>query len=152
MFRLANGTYYMISSHLSGWDPNPLIAWRSRGTQLDNASWDNLGNPTQDPTSFNTQPAYVVEYKPAQGAPYFVYLSDDWVHCGPAGLPDACYTWCAARVESRHRSRSFTHLTLLCPVIARLPIRLDDTSALPVRIDWRASWDLDDPFGHARAK
>ena len=95
-----------------------------RPRQLDNATWDNLGNPTQDPTSFNTQPAYVVQYTPAHGAPYYVYLADDWVHCGPAGLPDACYTW--------------------------LPIQLDDASRspLPVRIDWRASWDLDDPFGH----
>lgn len=122
MFRLANGTYYLITSHLTGWNPNPLIAWRSTGTVLDRSTrWINLGNPTQDATSFNTQPTYVVRYSPARGPSYFVYMSDNWLHCGPHGLTDACYTW--------------------------LPIVLNDSSPLPVQITWRKSWDLNDPSG-----
>ena len=125
MFRLENGTYYLITSHLSGWSPNPLIAWRSTKSVLDSSTeWVNLGNPTQDATSFNTQPTFVVRYTPARGPAYFVYMADDWLHCGPQNLTDACYTW--------------------------LPVSFNDSSPLPVQIAWRASWDLDDPFRNPR--
>ena len=43
MMRLRNGTYYLITSHKTGWSPNPLIAWRSTTTSLDTAKWLNLG-------------------------------------------------------------------------------------------------------------
>ena len=78
MMRLANGTYYLITSHLTGWSPNPLIAWRSTTTNLATTNWTNLGNPTNDDHSFNSQPTYIVQYTPASGSPYFVYLGDDW--------------------------------------------------------------------------
>jgi len=127
MFRLRNGTYYMITSHTTGWSPNPLIAWRSESnTTLENAKWIDLGNPTQDKTSFNTQPTYIVEYTPPRGEPYYVYLADDWLHCpnadGSQGpLMNACYVW--------------------------LPIRLDRKGdSLPVQINNYNQWDLDNPF------
>lgn len=129
MFRLQNGSYYMITSHLTGWNPNPLIAWRSKGTALDDAEWINLGNPTQEKTSFNSQPTYVVQYTPEKGDPYYVYMGDDWVNCpNPNGtngnLVDACYVW--------------------------LPILMDGPNAsLPLQIDNRRQWDLEDPFAPA---
>ena len=55
-FRLSNGTYYLISSHLTGWNPNPLMLYRANGKTLDDPQWVNLGNPTGDASSFNTQP------------------------------------------------------------------------------------------------
>merc|ERR1712228_798906 len=98
MFRLRNGTFYLITSHTTGWSPNPLIAWRSVDTVLDNAEWINMGNPTGSSTSFNSQPTYVVEYTPSHGDPYYVYMGDDWVHCpnadGSEGpLENSCYVW-----------------------------------------------------------
>mmetsp|Transcript_23751 Transcript_23751/g.43574 ORF Transcript_23751/g.43574 Transcript_23751/m.43574 type:complete len:392 (+) Transcript_23751:31-1206(+) len=122
LFRHSNGTYYMISSHLTGWEPNPLILFRAEGRTLDDPQWVNMGNPTGDDKSFNTQPTYVVQYTPSKGVPYFVYMADNWVHCpnsdGTQGpLINACYTW--------------------------LPINFHSDS---ISIDWRSSWDLDDPF------
>jgi hypothetical protein len=35
LFRLANGTYYIITSHLTGWNPNPLMLFRAAGATLD---------------------------------------------------------------------------------------------------------------------
>lgn len=45
------------------------------------------------PTSFNSQPTFVVQHKDAEGKPYFIYMADNWVHGGPAGLIDASYIW-----------------------------------------------------------
>jgi len=123
LFRHPNGTYYMMTSHLTGWRPNPLVLLRAEGDTLDDPRWVDMGNPTGDPTSFNSQPTYIVQYTPANGAPYFVYLGDDWVRCpnddgtfGP--LINACYVW--------------------------LPIRFDEHNVTMV---FNHAWDLDDPFG-----
>jgi hypothetical protein len=74
MIRRPNGTYFLITSHKTGWSPNPLIAWRSTTTDLATANWTNLGNPTNNETSFNSQPTYVVQYTPHSGSPYYVYM------------------------------------------------------------------------------
>jgi len=125
LFRHANGTYYMMTSHLTGWDPNPLMLFRAQGTSLDDPQWINMGNPTGDHTSFNSQPTYVVQYTPANGQPYFVYMGDNWVHCpnedGTEGpLINACYMW--------------------------LPIHFHDSS---ITMEYNGAWDLDNPFAPA---
>lgn len=127
IFRHANGTYYMMTSHLTGWNPNPLMLFRAEGKTLDDPQWVNMGNPTGSSTSFNSQPTYVVEYTPANGNSYFVYMGDDWIHCpnedGTEGpLINACYIW--------------------------LPINFHEKS---VTMEWRPEWDLDDPFGNMAA-
>eukprot|EP00931_Biecheleriopsis_adriatica_P058127 TRINITY_DN34540_c0_g1_i1.p1 TRINITY_DN34540_c0_g1~~TRINITY_DN34540_c0_g1_i1.p1 ORF type:complete len:355 (+),score=48.04 TRINITY_DN34540_c0_g1_i1:83-1147(+) len=122
MFRHPNGTYYMITSHLTGWTPNPLMLYRAAGKTLDDPQWELMGNPTGDESSFNSQPTYVVQYTPSSGDPYFVYMADDWIRCpngdGSKGpLVNACYIW--------------------------LPIQFHDKS---VTIEWRPAWNLDKPF------
>jgi len=122
LFRHRNGTYYMMTSHLTGWRPNPLMLFRAQGKTLDDPQWVDMGNPTGSNTSFNSQPTYVVEYTPKSGEPYFVYMADNWVHCpnedGTEGpLINACYIW--------------------------LPIQFHKNS---VTMDYKAEWDLEDPF------
>jgi len=117
LFRLANGTYYCIGSHLTGWNPNPLQLFRAEGATLDDPQWVDMGNPTGDPTSFNTQPTYVVQFMPTSGDPYFVYMADNWVHGGPDGLIDASYVWLPLEFHSHS-------------------VTLRNTTV----------WDLDDPF------
>jgi len=122
LFRHPNGTYYMMTSHLTGWDPNPLMLFRAEGETLDDPRWVNMGNPTNDSTAFNSQPTYVVQYTPAHGDPYFVYMGDNWVHCpnadGSEGpLINACYVW--------------------------LPINFHENS---VTMEYNSAWDLEDPF------
>lgn len=117
LFRHPNGTYYAVTSHLTGWSPNPLMLLRAAGATLDDPQWVDMGNPTNDKTSFNTQPTFVVSFTPASGAPYFVYMADNWVHGGPAGLVDAAYVW--------------------------LPLHF---GADGVTLKKQTAWDLDDPF------
>merc|ERR1712167_202017 len=115
-----------MGSHLTGWGPNPLMLFRAAGETLDDPQWVDMGNPTQDETSFNSQPTYVVQYTPQKGDPYYVYMADDWIHCpnddGTEGpLENACYIW--------------------------LPIMMDgDNASLPLQIDNRPQWDLENPF------
>ena len=74
LFRHPNGTYYIVTSHLTGWGPNPLMLFRAAGKTLDDPQWVDMGNPTGDEVSFNSQPTYVVQYTPQAGDPYFVYM------------------------------------------------------------------------------
>lgn len=125
LFRHPNGTYYMMTSHLTGWRPNPLMLFRAAGATLDDPQWVSMGNPTGDKTSFNSQPTYVVQYTPHNGSPYFVYMGDNWVHCpnedGTQGpLINACYIW--------------------------LPIHFHENT---VTMEYRPYWDLEDPFAQA---
>ena len=114
---------------MSGWVPNPLRAWRSNSTVLDQRTrWVDIGNPTQHPASFFTQPSYVFRYAPAHGmADVYVYMADDWVTCGrkeQTSLREACYTW--------------------------LPMQIDESnSSFPIRIGWRTHWDVSNPFAAA---
>ena len=118
IFRHTNGTLYCIASHLTNWDPNPLMALRATGTSLDDPQWVDMGNPTGNPISFNTQPTFVVSATSRTGEQFFIYLADNWVHAGPAGLPHASYVWLPLR---------FTKGTL--------------------RLERLNRWDLEDPFG-----
>ena len=120
IFRHTNGTLYCIASHLTGWNPNPLMVFRAAGTSLDDPQWVDMGNPTGHPTSFNTQPTFVVSATSKAGEQFFIYLADNWVHAGPAGLPDASYVW--------------------------LPLRFIKGT---LRLEKWDRWDLEDPFGCA---
>jgi len=118
IFRLANGTYYCITSHLTGWSPNPLSLLRAQGSSLENPLWVDMGNPTGDDSSFNSQPTFVISVTPSNGREYFIYMADNWIHAGPGELTDAAYIW--------------------------LPVQFErDTVALK-RLN---EWDIDDPFG-----
>merc|ERR1719277_112940 len=77
LFRHTNGTLYMMTSHLSGWNPNPLMLYRSDGPDLSDPQWQDLGNPTHQSLSFNTQPTYVVPYTTRKNETYFIYMADN---------------------------------------------------------------------------
>jgi hypothetical protein len=91
LFRLKNGTVYLIASHLTGWNPNPLMLFRNDGASMSESAWTLLGNPTHQAQSFNTQPTYVVSQNDQNGNEYFIYLSDNWINDG--GLINAGYVW-----------------------------------------------------------
>mmetsp|Transcript_2114 Transcript_2114/g.5193 ORF Transcript_2114/g.5193 Transcript_2114/m.5193 type:complete len:600 (+) Transcript_2114:97-1896(+) len=118
LFRHTNGTLYMMTSHLTGWAPNPLMLFRSDGPNLSQPQWVNVGNPTNAPLSFNTQPTFVVPYTTKSGLTYNIYMADNWVHGGRLGLYDATYVW--------------------------LPIRFAEDGC--VHLDRLLEWDLENPF------
>ena len=82
--------YFMLTSHLSGWAPNDMEAFVSGGDSLAGAEWTSLGNPTGSRTSFDSQPALVLPFTDAGGAPYFIYLGDRWA---APNLLNASYIW-----------------------------------------------------------
>jgi len=100
LFRLPNGTLYMLTSHQTGWRPNPLMLYRANGPDLSDPQWQDLGNPTRHFESFNTQPTYVVPYTTKKGETYFIYMADNWIHAGYQGLLEASYVWLPIRFES----------------------------------------------------
>ena len=116
LFRLKNGTVYLISSHLTGWTPNPLMLFRNDGPSMKSAAWTLLGNPTGDTTSFNSQPTFVVSLEDSNGEEYFVYLSDNWIRDG--GLINAGYIW--------------------------LPFWFHEDGS--VRLKKQVAWDIENPF------
>jgi sucrose-6-phosphate hydrolase SacC (GH32 family) len=80
-----NNMYYIISSHLSGWDPNEMDMFE--GPSM-NGPWTSLGNPTADATSFNSQSTDVLIYRGT-----IIYQGDRWNYSGPGGLLNATYIW-----------------------------------------------------------
>lgn len=133
MFRLPNGTYYLLTSHLTSWEPNPLVAWRSTKTTLDGTEWVNIGNPTGSETSFDSQPTFVIQYNPVwknrqagdTQNPYLLYMGDNWVRCGAnetglGRLKTACYVW--------------------------LPMRIPNQKVQKMSLEFRALWHPHRPF------
>ncbi|CAK0848708.1 unnamed protein product [Prorocentrum cordatum] len=110
-----------MTSHQTGWNPNPLMLYRANGPDLSDPQWQDMGNPTRNILSFNTQPTYVVPYTTKTNETYFIYMADNWIHAGLGGLMDASYVW--------------------------LPISFEGDE---VFIDRLEAWDMEDPWKDIR--
>ena len=84
----ANGHYFYIGSHTTGWDPNPAFA-----AVADHITgpWKELGNPCRGPgaeLTFGAQSAY---FLPVAGKPHaFIFIADRW---RPKNAIDGRYVW-----------------------------------------------------------
>ncbi|MEE1650614.1 family 43 glycosylhydrolase [Brachybacterium sp. J144] len=86
------GTYYLITSGATGWDPNP--AQYATATEI-LGDWTDHGNPvTGDGASdtFRSQSTNVIPVDPERGT--FVYMGDRWT---PSDLKNAPYVWLPLR-------------------------------------------------------
>jgi len=82
--------YFMLTSHLTGWNPNAMEAFVTNKDSLVGAIWSSLGNPTGSDISFNSQPALVWPYtSTVSNLSYFIYMGDRWV----PNLLNASYIW-----------------------------------------------------------
>lgn len=88
-----HGTLYMMTSHCNYWEPTPLSLLRSDGPNMSDPQWFDLGNPTGEDKSFNSQPNFVVTYESDTGESYPIYMADNWIYAGKEGLHDASYVW-----------------------------------------------------------
>lgn len=83
-----DGTYYMITSGCTGWDPN---AGRSFSARSIWGPWTSLGNPFQgerSEISFDSQSTFIF---PLQGKKdQFVFMADRW---RPRNPSDGRYVW-----------------------------------------------------------
>lgn len=88
----ARGRYYMITSGLTGWAPNParsFVADRVEGP------WTVLGNPVrgtpeQVATTFGGQGTFVLPLSDKDGVERFVFMADIW---RPKNPIDGRYLW-----------------------------------------------------------
>ncbi len=84
----ANGHYFYIGSHTTGWAPNPAFA--AVADKL-SGPWKELGNPCRGPNAeftFGAQSTYVL---PVQGRPgSFIFVADQW---RPKNAIDGRYVW-----------------------------------------------------------
>jgi hypothetical protein len=88
----ARGRYYMITSGLTGWAPNParsFVADRVEGP------WRSLGNPVrgtpdQVATTFGGQSTFVLPVATRDGEERFIFMADVW---RPKNAIDGRYVW-----------------------------------------------------------
>ena len=87
-----NSHYYMMTSHLTGWVPNPAELFISDRDSLQDAKWISLGNPTKSDTTFNTQSTFVLPFPSTKqpGTEFFIYMGDRWDN---PNLLNASYIW-----------------------------------------------------------
>ena len=87
-----NNHYYMMTSHLTGWAPNPADLFISDGDTLHGAKWTSLGNPTGSSTTFNSQSTFVLPFPSTQnpGKDFYIYMADRWNY---PDLLGATYIW-----------------------------------------------------------
>jgi len=87
-----NNRYYMMTSHLTGWAPNPAELFISDRDSLDEAKWISLGNPTGSSTTFNSQSTFVLPFPSTKypGRYFYIYMGDRWDY---PHLLNATYIW-----------------------------------------------------------
>ncbi len=84
----ANGHYFYIGSHTTGWAPNPAFA-AVADTLI--GPWKELGNPCRGPNAeltFGAQSTYVLPVAGKPGA--FIFMADRWA---PKNAIDGRYVW-----------------------------------------------------------
>jgi hypothetical protein len=84
----ANGHYFYIGSHTTGWAPNPAFAAVADSIT---GPWKELGNPCRGPVSeltFGGQSTYVLPVAGKPGA--FIFIADQW---RPRNAIDGRYVW-----------------------------------------------------------
>jgi hypothetical protein len=84
----ANGHYFYIGSHTTGWAPNPAFA-AVADTLI--GPWKELGNPCHGPNAeltFGAQSTYVLPVAGKPGA--FIFMADRWA---PKDAIDGRYVW-----------------------------------------------------------
>ncbi len=88
----SRGTYYLITSGATGWDPNPA-SYATATSIL--GEWTDHGNPAQGEgadTTYRSQSTSVIPVDPDQGR--FIYMGDRWT---PDDLADSPYVWLPIR-------------------------------------------------------
>jgi hypothetical protein len=91
------GKYFMITSGLTGWDPNP-----ARSAMADSmlGSWTSLGNPVRGTdeerkTTFYSQSTHILPVLGKKDA--FIFMADKW---NPKNAIDGRYVWLPIEFEN----------------------------------------------------
>jgi len=93
----ANGHYFYIGSHTTGWAPNPAFAAVAESIT---GPWRELGNPCRGENAeltFGAQSTYVLPVAGKSSA--FIFVADRW---RPQNAIDGRYVWLPIEVQSDH--------------------------------------------------
>ncbi|WP_339315103.1 discoidin domain-containing protein [Paenibacillus sp. FSL R10-2734] len=98
-----DGVYYMITSGLSGWDPNE--AQYRVSTEGMFGPWENKGNPMVNDSrdTFRSQSTFVLPYRDGNGTLVpnkFIFMADRWY---PNNLSDSRYVWLPLELDNENR-------------------------------------------------
>ena len=104
-----NGTYYMITSGCTGWDPNPA-SYAYASSPL--GPWTTVNNPCTDDganTTYRTQSTCVFPVDAAAGK--FIYMGDRW---NSGDLSESRYVWLPVEFLAGNKIalRSYSNWTL----------------------------------------
>ncbi|MBQ3773754.1 MAG: family 43 glycosylhydrolase, partial [Pseudobutyrivibrio sp.] len=104
-----NGTYYMITSGCTGWDPNPA-SYAYAESPL--GPWTTVNNPCTDSganTTYRTQSTCVFPVDAAAGK--FIYMGDRW---NSGDLSESRYVWLPVEFLAGNKIalRSYSNWTL----------------------------------------
>ncbi|MCG9972857.1 glycoside hydrolase family 43 protein [Christiangramia crocea] len=83
-----DGTYYMITSGLTGWDPNPARSFKASSLM---GPWKALGNPARGvdaDKTFHSQSTFILPVQGKENA--FIFMADRWK---PENHIDGRYIW-----------------------------------------------------------
>lgn len=83
-----DGTYYMITSGLTGWDPNAARSFKANSVM---GPWETLGNPARGidaDKTFYSQSTYILPVQGRENA--FIFMADRW---NPDNHIDGRYIW-----------------------------------------------------------
>jgi hypothetical protein len=83
-----DGTYYMITSGLTGWDPNAARSFKAKSIM---GPWEKLGNPAlgkDADKTFHSQSTYILPVHGKKDA--FIFMADRWK---PENHIDGRYIW-----------------------------------------------------------
>ncbi|MTH16145.1 glycoside hydrolase family 43 protein [Flavobacterium sp. LC2016-01] len=89
------GTYYMITSGCTGWDPNEARSFSSKSVL---GPWKSLGNPcvgADAELTFHSQSTYIL---PVEGKKeHFIFMADRW---NPKNPIDGGYIWLPIKFDN----------------------------------------------------
>ncbi len=87
--------YYMITSGLTGWDPNKARSFRAKSVM---GPWESLGNPAKGneaDVTFRSQSTFVLPVQGIENA--FIFMADRWK---PENHIDGRYIWLPIEFEN----------------------------------------------------
>lgn len=83
-----DGYYYMLTSGLTGWDPNAARSFRAKSIM---GPWEQLGNPARGKNAdktFNSQSTFILPVDEKKDS--FIFMADRW---NPENHIDGRYIW-----------------------------------------------------------
>lgn len=100
-----DGVHYMITSGLTGWNPNRAKYHVSTNAMF--GPWEDKGDPMVDDregTTFRSQSTYVLPYRNGNGEIVpnkFIFMADRWV---PNDLKDSRYVWLPVELNNKDKT------------------------------------------------